>query len=89
MNSVEKIKQGENNPEKKIYFFAHTKKPMGYVLMSHRITIDMFYDYFPNSEEVTEAEFDQLVNANPDYEVVFVGDEHIIDKHFTEEGQID
>lgn len=70
------------NPTREIYFFKHDSKPMVYVLMSLKISKDDFYDMFEHAQEITEEESDLLVMHNK-YEVVYVGDDDVIDKYFT------
>lgn len=70
------------NPTREIYFFKHNSKPMVYVLMSLKIGKDEFYEMFTHAEEITEETSDALVLHN-NYEVVYVGDDDVIDKYFT------
>lgn len=70
------------NPTREIFFFRHDKKPMVYVLMSLKIGKEEFYDMFEAAQEITEEESDLLVLQN-NFEVVYVGDDNVIDKYFS------
>lgn len=71
------------NPNRDIHFFKHDSKPIVYVLMSLEMSVDEFYEMFKAAQMITEDKSDLLVLHN-NYEVVYIGDSHIIDTHFTE-----
>lgn len=73
----------EKNPNKEIFFYKHWNSKLVYILMSHQISKLEFDDLFPETTEITQAELDELVELN-DYKVVMVGDDKIIDEHFTD-----
>lgn len=82
------------NPENESYFFLHKdykhrnpkkRKPFAYILMSNQITVERFNSergLFPGAIQVTQGEFDELLEKYPGLQVIFVGDQEIIDEHF-------
>ncbi len=73
----------KKNPDREIYFFKHDHRPLVYILMSLHINKDEFFELFPGAQEITQAQLDELVELK-DYEVVMVGDDHVIDEYFTD-----
>jgi uracil DNA glycosylase len=49
--------------------------------MSLKIDREEFNELFPETNEISEAELDELVELK-NYKVVIVGDDKIIDEHF-------
>ncbi len=73
----------KKNPDREIYFFKHDTRPLVYILMSLNIDKDAFYELFPGAQEISQAQLDELVELN-NFEIVMVGDDHIIDEYFTD-----
>lgn len=72
----------EKNPTKEIFFYKHWEKPIVYILMSLKIDKDEFSDLFPETTEITEQQMDELIELK-NCGVVMVGDDKVIDEHFT------
>lgn len=71
----------QKNPTKEIFYFKHLQKPLAYILMSLKIDREEFNELFPETNEISESELDELVELK-NYKVVMVGDDKIIDEHF-------
>lgn len=62
----------------------HTNGHVLFILMSKRIDEEAFYKLFPDTEKVTQEEFDELYKSPLYPTVVPVGDDDIIDEHFND-----
>lgn len=71
------------NPTEEIFFFMNTAKDskLIYVYMSLQAGKEEFFEMFETTKEITQKQFDRLARMGG--EVVFVGDDHIIDKYFS------
>lgn len=72
----------KKNPTREIFYYKHSEKPLVYILMSLTIDKEEFNELFNQTIEITETELDELVELKH-YKVVMVGDDKIIDEHFT------
>ena len=72
------------NPSREIYFFKNTISKMVYVFMSLQMGKEEFYEMFEFAIEISEDESDKLVLEH-NFEVVYVGDDHVIDRWFKNE----
>jgi hypothetical protein len=80
----EQKKETPKNPTREIFFFKNDSAPMVYVFMSLHMSVDEFYEMFEHAVKITEDEADLLV-IHKEHKVVYVGDNHIIDKYFKDE----
>lgn len=90
---MSKVISLDKQKEKEILFFKSTKpinnKHMNnvhvlFILMSHKIDEEGFYKLFPDTQKVTQEEFDELYKSPLFSTVVPVGDDDIIDEYFND-----
>lgn len=68
------IVMANKNPNKEIYYFVHLEKPIGYILLSTKMSVDDFFELFAMSEIIEDSKkFDELVKLR-NLEIVIVGD---------------